>query len=143
MITEVSALLKRSIEYSLANREKALDYALEYGEASLEMHRDALVKGERVVVEGVVVGDYETFDRLAGFFVQEEDADADGLGDGQLDVVHVLLVPQRLEDGVPRESLANLYKNLWLTGRFLLNITDPDDRQEVIDAVAYMVSESQ
>lgn len=33
--------------------------------------------GERVIVEGIVVGDYETFDHLAGFFVQEEDADAD------------------------------------------------------------------
>ena len=30
-MTRVAALLKESIEYSLANREKALDYALDYG----------------------------------------------------------------------------------------------------------------
>ena len=33
--------------------------------------------GARVIIEGVVVGDFETFDSLAGFFVQEEDIDAD------------------------------------------------------------------
>ena len=35
------------------------------------------IEGSRVIVEGVVVGDEETFDRLAGFFVQEEDYDVD------------------------------------------------------------------
>ena len=38
---------------------------------------DSPLVGERVIVEGIVVGDFETFDRLAGFFVQEEDTDAD------------------------------------------------------------------
>ncbi len=38
---------------------------------------DSPLEGQRVIVEGVVVGDFETFDSLAGFFVQEEDADAD------------------------------------------------------------------
>ncbi|HVR32751.1 MAG TPA: endonuclease I, partial [Acidimicrobiia bacterium] len=33
--------------------------------------------GETVIIEGVVVGDQETFSRLAGFFVQEEDVDVD------------------------------------------------------------------
>jgi predicted extracellular nuclease len=33
--------------------------------------------GDRVIIEGIVVGDFETFGSLAGFFVQEEDADAD------------------------------------------------------------------
>lgn len=33
--------------------------------------------GDRVIVEGIVVGDFETFGQLAGFFVQEEDTDAD------------------------------------------------------------------
>lgn len=32
---------------------------------------------EPVIIEGVVVADFETFDQLAGFFVQEEDADTD------------------------------------------------------------------
>ena len=31
MLSEVSVLLRQSIEYSLDNREQALDYALEYG----------------------------------------------------------------------------------------------------------------
>ena len=31
MMKSVAALLKESIEYSLTNREKALDYALDYG----------------------------------------------------------------------------------------------------------------
>jgi predicted extracellular nuclease len=33
--------------------------------------------GNLRTVEGVVVGDYETYDHLAGFFLQEEDADTD------------------------------------------------------------------
>lgn len=36
------------------------------------------LNGDRVIIEGVVVGDEETFDHLAGFFVQEEDVDVDG-----------------------------------------------------------------
>lgn len=35
------------------------------------------LEDDRVIIEGVVVGDEETFERLAGFFVQEEDVDAD------------------------------------------------------------------
>jgi predicted extracellular nuclease len=35
------------------------------------------IVGDRVIVEGVVVGDEETFESLAGFFVQEEDYDVD------------------------------------------------------------------
>jgi len=35
------------------------------------------IEGDLVVVEGVVVGDFEGSDELRGFFVQEEDADAD------------------------------------------------------------------
>ncbi len=35
------------------------------------------IQGDRVIIEGIVVGDFETFDQLAGFYVQEEDADAD------------------------------------------------------------------
>ena len=31
MCSRVAALLKQSIEYSLGNREEALDYALDYG----------------------------------------------------------------------------------------------------------------
>ncbi len=39
---------------------------------------DSPLDGERVTIEGVVVADEETFDSLAGFFVQEEDSDVDG-----------------------------------------------------------------
>lgn len=39
---------------------------------------DSPLDGERVSIEGVVVADEETFDSLAGFFVQEEDFDVDG-----------------------------------------------------------------
>lgn len=42
-ITEVSALLKASIEYSLAHREKALDYALEYGRGLAREKADRFV----------------------------------------------------------------------------------------------------
>ncbi|MCL1594916.1 MAG: ExeM/NucH family extracellular endonuclease [Actinomycetia bacterium] len=35
------------------------------------------IVGERVTIEGIVVADEETFDSLAGFFVQEEDEDVD------------------------------------------------------------------
>lgn len=38
---------------------------------------DSPLVGDRVIIQGVVVGDEETFDSLAGFFVQEEDGDVD------------------------------------------------------------------
>ncbi len=34
--------------------------------------------GQVATIEGIVIGDFETATRLGGFFVQEEDADADG-----------------------------------------------------------------
>lgn len=34
--------------------------------------------GNKRTIEGIVVGDFETFDSLAGFFLQEEDSDTDG-----------------------------------------------------------------
>ena len=43
MITEVSALLKASIEYSLSHREEALDYALEYGRGLAREKADRFV----------------------------------------------------------------------------------------------------
>jgi len=43
VITEVSALLKASIEYSLAHRDDALDYALEYGRGLAREKADRFV----------------------------------------------------------------------------------------------------
>jgi 1,4-dihydroxy-6-naphthoate synthase len=67
MCTSVAALLKQSIEYSLANRDQALDYALDYGRGLDRAKADQFVG---MYVNELTVDYGEKGRKAVGFFLQ-------------------------------------------------------------------------
>jgi 1,4-dihydroxy-6-naphthoate synthase len=67
MCTSVAALLKQSIEYSLANRAQALDYALDYGRGLDRAKADQFVG---MYVNELTVDYGEKGRKAVGFFLQ-------------------------------------------------------------------------